>query len=82
MEFLGISQSDSKGASVALAREAGIRYLTAIDANGDFFRATASNGMPTTLFVRPGGRIAYIQVGALDAASLEQDIATYLGVTA
>jgi len=32
--------------------------------------------------VRPRGRIVSIQVGALDAVSLEEDIATYLGVRA
>ncbi len=80
--FLGVSQSDSKGGSIDLAHQTGVRYPLAIDANGDFFRATGSTGMPTTLFIAPGGRIAYIQVGALDAVSLQQAIQQYLGVTA
>jgi thiol-disulfide isomerase/thioredoxin len=82
VEFLVVSQSDTRSASIALARQAGIRYLTAIDANGDFFRGTGSTGMPTTLFIRPGGRVAFVQTGALDAASLEQEIASYLGIGA
>jgi len=80
--FLGVSQSDSKSGSIDLARQTGVRYPLGIDANGDFFRATGSTGMPTTIFIRPGGRIAYIQVGALDAGSLRQVIEQYLGVSA
>ncbi|HEY3211563.1 MAG TPA: TlpA disulfide reductase family protein [Actinomycetota bacterium] len=80
--FLGVSQSDSKSASISLAGETGVRYRLAIDANGDFFRATGSTGMPTTLFIAPGGRIAFVQVGPLDAGSLSQAIQQYLGVSA
>jgi len=78
--FLGISQSDSRGASIDLAQKTGITYPTAIDAHGTFFHATGSAGMPTTLFVQPGGRIAYINVGALDPTTLRRDIAQYFGV--
>ena len=78
--FLGISQSDSKGASVDLAHQTGIEYPTGYDRNGTFYNATGSTGMPTTLFIRPGGGIAYIQVGALDPTTLRQYIAQYLGV--
>ena len=77
--FLGISQSDSRGASIHLAEQTGIHYPTGYDAHGTFYNATGSTGMPTTLFVRPGGQIAYIQVGALDTNTLRQYIARYLG---
>ncbi len=80
--FLGISQSDSRDASIDLARQTGIRYPTAIDAQGAFFNAVGSSGMPTTLFVRPGGEIAYVQIGALDAGTLKDFIGRYLGVSA
>jgi thiol-disulfide isomerase/thioredoxin len=80
--FLGISQSDSAGASIDLARQTGITYPTAIDSNGVFFNAAGGVGMPTTILVRPGGEIAEIWVGGLDAASLEQLIAQDLDVTA
>jgi thiol-disulfide isomerase/thioredoxin len=80
--FLGVSQSDSRSASIDLVRQTGVRYPLGIDANGDFFRATGSTGMPTTIFIRPGGQIAYIQVGALDAGNLRRAIERYLGVSA
>ncbi len=37
--------------------------------------------MPTTLFIEPGGRIVYVQVGPLDEGTLRQYIRTYFGVT-
>lgn len=80
--FLGISQSDAAGASIELARQTGITYPTAIDNHGVFFNAAGGTGMPTTIFVRPGGEIADVWVGALDAASLERLIEQDLGATA
>jgi thiol-disulfide isomerase/thioredoxin len=80
--FLGISQSDAASASIALAHQTGITYPTGIDRNGVFFNATGGVGMPTTIFVRPGGQIAEIWVGGLDPTSLKQLIAKDLGVNA
>jgi thiol-disulfide isomerase/thioredoxin len=80
--FLGISQSDSRDGSISLAHQTGITYPAGVDAQGAFFAATGSTGMPTTLFVLPGGKIAYMQVGALDEASLRAQVARYLGVQA
>lgn len=79
--FLGVSQSDSRSASASLAKDTGVDYPLALDGNGDFFRATGSSGMPTTLFIQPGGGIAFIQVGPLDQGSLKQAIQQYLGVS-
>lgn len=80
--FLGVSQSDARGASIDLAHRTGITYDTAIDERGAFFSALGGTGMPTTVFVGPGGRIAEIWVGALNAETLEALIAEHFGVTA
>jgi cytochrome c biogenesis protein CcmG, thiol:disulfide interchange protein DsbE len=80
VSFLGISQSDARGASIALAKETGITYETAIDERGEVFNAIGGLGMPTTVFVRPGGEIAEVWVGALDAESLRALVAEHLGV--
>jgi thiol-disulfide isomerase/thioredoxin len=80
--FLGVSQSDARGASIELARETGITYDAAIDERGEFFRAIGGQGMPTTVFVLPGGEIAEIWVGALDADALQQLVADLFGISA
>ncbi len=80
--FLGVSQSDARSASIELARATGITYDTAIDPEGRFFRALGGLGMPTTVFVGPGGEIVEIWVGALDAVTLRGLIAEHFGVGA
>lgn len=82
VSFLGVSQSDARSASIDLARETGITYDTAIDERGDFFRALGGLGMPTTVFIRPGGEIAEVWVGALNAEALQSLVADHLGVAA
>jgi len=80
--FLGVSQSDhSKQASVDLARQTGVTYQTALDAQGAFFRAFGGVGMPVTVFVRPGGQIAEIHTGPLDPPQLSNLIVQYFGAT-
>jgi thiol-disulfide isomerase/thioredoxin len=80
--FLGVSQSDARRASIVLARQTGITYETAIDERGELFRAVGGQGMPTTIFVRPGGEIAEVWVGALDAGALRELVAEHFGVVA
>ena len=79
--FLGVSQSDAKSASLGLVHKTAVTYPTAIDAHGAFFSAVGTGGMPTTLFILPGGKIAYIQIGPLDERTLKQDIQSYLRVS-
>ncbi len=78
--FLGVSQSDARSASIDLAHQTGITYPTGIDASGRFFDAWGTFGMPTTVFIRPGGEIAYVYTGGIDEATLRSLIARYLGV--
>jgi thiol-disulfide isomerase/thioredoxin len=77
--FLGVSQSDPREASLQLADQTGITYETAIDQDGRFFNALGAQGMPTTVFVRPGGEIADVWVGALDEASLARLVEEHFG---
>jgi hypothetical protein len=37
--------------------------------------------MPTTVFIRPGGTIAYVYAGGLDEGTLRELIERHLGVT-
>jgi thiol-disulfide isomerase/thioredoxin len=80
--FLGVSQSDAREASIRLAEQTGITYETAIDERGDLFRAFGAFGMPTTVFVRPGGEIADVWSGGLDTESLLRLVAEHFGVRA
>lgn len=80
--FLGVSQSDSRDASIQLASDTGITYETAFDERGELFSAFGALGMPTTVFVRPGGEIVEVWAGRLDARTLRQLVAENFGVRA
>jgi thiol-disulfide isomerase/thioredoxin len=80
--FVGVSQSDSRRASIQLARDTGITYETAIDERGELFRAFGAFGMPTTVFVDAGGEIVDVWSGGLDARTLRQLVAENFGVRA
>ena len=80
--FLGVSQSDSKDAAIQLASDTGITYETAFDERGELFRAFGALGMPTTVFVRPGGEIVEVWAGGLDARTLRELVAENFGVRA
>ena len=79
--FLGVSQSDARSASIDLAHRTGITYPTGIDSTGRFFNAWGTFAMPTTVFIRPGGTIAYVYAGGLDEGTLRELIERHLGVT-
>ncbi len=79
--FLGVSQRDAPSASLDLMRQTGIFYPGGIDEPGRFFDAIGTGGMPTTLFIKTGGRIAYIQVGGARRRHAQAYIQKYLGVT-
>jgi hypothetical protein len=51
-----------------------------IDEQGSFFGALGAQGMPTTVFVGPGGQIADMWVGGLNADTLERLIGEHFGV--
>lgn len=80
--FLGVSQSDPKRASIDIARETGITYQTAIDQQGELFRAFGGVGMPVTVFIQPGGGIAEIFTGELSAELLAGKIQQHFDVAA
>ena len=77
--FLGVSQRDAVSASVELVRKTGVTYPTGIDRTGSFFDALGGIGMPTTVFVLPGGTIAETWTGAMDAELLTDLIAEHFG---
>ncbi len=79
--FLGVSNKDSASASQALMQRTGVTYPAGKDPNGVFYAATGSAGMPTTLFIKPGGQVAEVYVGPLDPQALQQHIQQDFGVT-
>lgn len=85
VRFLGLDllavQGETKSAAAALAARTGVHYPLGYDEGGVlYFRIAPRLLMPTTVFVRADGIVAYRQYGPLDAAKLRSMIKQYLGV--
>ncbi len=77
--FLGVSQMDRRDLSRDLVRRTGVTYPTAVDAQGDLFRAFGGFSMPVTVFIAPGGRGMDVHTGQIDPPDLLRFIASYFG---
>lgn len=80
LDLLGV-QVETRSAAEALAARTGVQYPLAYDEDGELYLQLSPRLlMPTTIFVRADGVIAYRQFGPLDEQELERMIATHLGV--
>ncbi len=80
--FVGINQRDQPEQAARLARDVGVTYTLAQDAEGRSFDAFGAFGMPTTVFIQADGTVVEIVTGQLDEQLLTENIETHLGVTA
>ena len=87
VSFLGLDlldvQGETSGAATALAQRAGARYPLAYDRNGVVYHQVCPcRGrplMPTTVFLRADGTIAFLKFGPVTADELRSLIRTHLG---
>ncbi|MGH2829438.1 MAG: TlpA family protein disulfide reductase [Actinomycetota bacterium] len=80
LDLLGV-QAETRGAAERLAVKTGVRYPLAYDEGGKLYaRLSPRLLMPTTVFVRSDGVVAFRQFGPLDAAELRTMIRKHLGV--
>lgn len=79
--LVGINTKDAPSNAEAFVDELGISYDLAVDRQGDYFNATGSFGMPTTLFVTPDGGVAYRHTGPLTIQQMVDLLAEHLDVT-
>lgn len=70
IEFLGINQSDARGAAEDLAHQTGVTYRLAADPQGKIFQAFGAAGMPTTVFIDAEGNVVDVVVGQLSKDTL------------
>jgi thiol-disulfide isomerase/thioredoxin len=72
---------DTKKAGPAFARQMGVRYPLVFDEDWLLYRHFNSRPtLPTTLFVRPDGVVAHMQIGPYTPEELAAGIRRYLGV--
>lgn len=74
------SPTQRQRASIQIAHDTGITYETAIDQQGELFRAFGGLGMLVTLFIQPGGGIVEIFTGEPSTAALWSRIEQHFAV--
>ncbi|MDX1510739.1 MAG: TlpA disulfide reductase family protein [Nitriliruptorales bacterium] len=80
--FVGVDREDRLDLALELAEETGVTYPLVEDPDGSLFLAARGLGMPTTLFVTPGGQVVFRHSGPLTEAQLRDLIAEHLDVAA
>lgn len=78
--LLGINTQDAPSAAAELAEETGISYDLAVDRDGSYYNELRGFGMPTTLFVRSDGSVAWRHTGPITFDEARALIAEHLGV--
>ena len=79
--FVGVDTNDTRGAALSFLHEFGVTYPSVYDPHGTAATAYGLFGLPTTVFVSPGGRILERNVGVLTSGSLAQGITLLLRST-
>jgi cytochrome c biogenesis protein CcmG/thiol:disulfide interchange protein DsbE len=77
--FLGVDHRDARSAGLSFARRLAIPYPSVFDAGGELARRYGLFGIPTTLVIRPDGRIAYRISGRVDATNLGSALRRVVG---
>ncbi len=79
--FVGVDTNDTRAAALSFLHEFGVTYPSVYDPHGTAATAYGLFGLPTTVFVSPGGRILERNVGVLTSGSLDQGITLLLRST-
>lgn len=70
VNFVGVDTNDTAAKAVAMLRSAGITYPIASDPSANIASSYQVVGLPTTVFVSPGGQIVGEAFGAQTTATL------------
>lgn len=80
LRLVGIDVQDAPSLAEDFVADVGTTYELARDPERTYLDATGGFGMPTTLFVRPDGSVAYRQTGPMTLAQMQDLVAEHLGV--
>jgi thiol-disulfide isomerase/thioredoxin len=79
---IGVDTADVKSMGRSMASGLGLTFPMLFDPSSTIYKQIGARGLPTLLFVRPGGEIAYsLSSGDVDDAMITKLASTYLGVS-
>lgn len=79
VDFLGVNVQDVRSEALAMLREFGADFPAAVDSDRSLVRQWHLRGMPTTLFIAPGGRIVAQHNGAITQRDMTRLLAQLEG---
>ena len=79
VSFVGVDVNDSRRGATAMLDEAGVTFPAGYDPDRSVATRYALRGMPTTVFIDAGGRVAEVAHGRLTAADLDRRLARLSG---
>jgi thiol-disulfide isomerase/thioredoxin len=81
VHVIGVVSKDGVPQAESFAADAGLRFPSAFDGQGQLMTAEGLNALPVTFFLTADGAVAYRQVGPVTSLpQLEQLVADHLGV--
>ncbi len=76
--FLGADTSDSPGDARAFLSQHHVSYPSYQTTTSNLASLAAIEGLPTTIYINPAGKVTYVHVGQYDVqGTLDQDISSY-----
>ncbi|HEY1520817.1 MAG TPA: redoxin domain-containing protein [Solirubrobacteraceae bacterium] len=76
--FLGADTDDAAGDARTFLAQHHVSYPSYHTSTSDLSWLAAIQGLPTTVFISPAGKVVYVHTGQYDAqGTLDQDISTY-----
>ena len=76
--FLGADTDDSASDARTFLSAHPVSYPSYETTTPDLSSLAAIQGLPTTIFISPAGKVAYVHTGQYDSqGTLDQDISTY-----
>lgn len=78
VRMVGVDVSDTRSSADAFMSRYHLPYLIAFDAAGDVAAAYGVSGLPTTVFVSPGGRILDRHIGPISSSGLANEVGRLL----
>jgi thiol-disulfide isomerase/thioredoxin len=81
VRVVGVISKDGAAQAESFAEDAGVRFPSALDRQGDLMTGLGIKALPYTYFLDAGGRLVHTQVGPFSSGGQLRDlVATHLGV--
>jgi thiol-disulfide isomerase/thioredoxin len=80
--IVGISEDLTEDDARTMVEQTGVTFPTYIDGTLKTLLLFNGNGLPTTVFIAPDGRVVDVSLGKLDATELRDDIEDSFGISA